>query len=397
MKDVMMKQSWRINEKEFIYVKELLESGFPGSSDSSFVGRLEKAFTEKFGCSYAISFTNGTATLHAALVVAGVGAGDEVIVPPLTMSSTAFAVLHAQAKPVFADVDPETFLLDPKSVRKKITPRTRAIMPVSLYGLAPDMDALMAIAKEHHLVVIEDDAQCFLGTYKNRLVGTLGHMASFSFQNSKHMTCGEGGMVITTSPAYAEELRRFSSLGYGLVSAEPGKSKIDKKTIVHPSFKRHVSLGFNYRLSDICAAVALAQFEKLELFVDWRKKTAAAFEAVVRGCSWLKPQKVNPGYESSYWAYTVLLDVDDAKLSWQAFYDKFVEFGGEGFYGAWSLSYLEPVFQSGRYGRYEPGLCPVAEKLQPRLIQFKTNYGDQESINRQAQALARTIRHFDAC
>ena len=392
----MMNRSWRIDEKEFAYLKELLDSGFPGSTNSSFVGRLEKAFADKFGCSYAISFVNGTATLHSALVAAGVGAGDEVIVPPLTMSSTAFAVLHAQAKPVFADVDPETFLLAPKSVRERITPRTRAIMPVSLYGLPPDMDALMAIAKEHSLVVIEDDAQCFLGTDKHRLAGTLGDMASFSFQNSKHMTCGEGGMVITSNPKYAEGLRRFSSLGYGLVSAEPGKSKIDKKTIVHPSFKRHVSLGFNYRLSDVCAAVALAQFEKLDRFVEWRKKTAAAFAAVVRNCSWLKPQKVPAGYESSYWAYAVLLDVDDAKLGWQAFYDKFVEFGGEGFYGAWSLSYLEPVFQSGQYGRYEPGLCPVAEQLQPKLIQFKTNYGDQESIDRQAHALAKTIRHFDA-
>ncbi|MFA5204824.1 MAG: DegT/DnrJ/EryC1/StrS family aminotransferase [Lentisphaeria bacterium] len=392
-----MTSSWRINDQELTYVKELLGSGFPGSAGSSFVGRLEKAFTEKFGCSYAISFTNGTATLHSALVAAGVGAGDEVIVPPLTMSSTAFAVLHAQAVPVFADVDAETFLLDPQSVRERITPRTRAIMPVSLYGLPPDMDALMAIAREHHLVVIEDDAQCFLGTYKNRLAGTLGHLASFSFQNSKHMTCGEGGMVITSNPKYAEELRRFSSLGYGLVSAEPGKSKIDKKTIVHPSFKRHVSLGFNYRLSDICAAVALAQFEKLDQFVEWRRKTAAAFAAVVKNCPWLKPQKVPADCTSSYWAYAVRLAVDDTKLSWQAFYDKFVEFGGEGFYGAWSLSYLEPVFQSGRYGRYAPGLCPVAETLQPRLIQFKTNYGDQESIDRQAQALARTIRHFDAC
>jgi perosamine synthetase len=167
-----------------------------------------------------------------------------VIVPPLTMSSTSFAVLQAQARPVFADVDPETFLLDPKSVREKITSRTKAIMPVSLYGLSPDMDSLMAIAREHNLVVIEDDAQCFLGTYKNRLVGTLGHMASFSFQNSKHMTCGEGGMVITSNPKYAEELRRFSSLGYCLVSAGPGKSKIDKKTICASEFQTAGESGF---------------------------------------------------------------------------------------------------------------------------------------------------------
>jgi perosamine synthetase len=391
-----MTRCWRIDEKELAYVKDYLEGGFPASSRVSYVGKLEKAFTEKFGCSYAISFTNGTATLHSALVAAGVGPGDEVIVPPLTMSSTSFAVIHAGARPVFADVDPQTFLMDPKSVREKITPRTKAILPVSLYGLCPDMDALMAMAKEHNLVVVEDDAQCFLGTYKGRLVGTLGHMASFSFQNSKHMTCGEGGMVITSDPQYAEELRRFSSLGYGLVSAEPGKAKIDKKTIVHPSFKRHVSLGFNYRLSDLCAAVALAQFEKLERFVAWRQKTAAAFAEVVRSCSWLRPQKVPAGYENSYWAYAMVLEADDSQISWQAFYDKFVEMGGEGFYGAWSLTYLEPVFQSGQFGTFEKGLCPVAEKIQPRMIQLKTNYGDLETIDRQAQALAKTIRYFEA-
>lgn len=389
-----MKRSWRIDERELGYLRDLLDSGFPGSSDSNFVGRLEKSFTERFGCSYAISFVNGTATLHSALVAAGVGPGDEVIVPPLTMASTSFAVLQAGAVPVFADVDRDTFLIDPESVRKRVTSRTRAIIPVSLYGLSPDMDALMDIANEHRLVIIEDDAQCFLGLYKGRLVGTLGHMASFSFQNSKHMTCGEGGMVITSNPEYAESLRRFSSLGYGLVSAEPGKAKIDKKTIVHPSFKRHVSLGFNYRLADVCAALALAQFEKLDWFVMWRKRTAAAFEEVVSGCSWLKPQKIPSGNESSYWAYTLRIDARESVLPWQDIYDKFVEYGGDGFYGAWSLTYLEPVFQSGQFGKFEQGICPVAEAIQPRLIQLKTNYGDEKSIERQAEALKKTIHYY---
>lgn len=391
-----MTRSWRIGDREFEYVRELLESGFPGSAKVSFLARLESAFAAKFDCQYAISHANGTATLHSALAAVGVRPGDEVIVPPLTMASTSLAVLHQGAVPVFADIDPETFLIDPASIADRITPRTRAIITVALYGLSPDMDPIMDFARRHGLAVIEDDAQCFLGRYKGRMVGSIGDMASFSFQNSKHMTCGEGGMVTTNNLEYADRVARFASLGYGLVSAGAGKSKIDKRAIRRPSFKRHVSLGFNYRMAELCAAVSLAQLERLDEFVDWRKCSAAALDEVVRSCSWLRPQRVGEEYEHSYWAYTVKLDTGRGGVTWDKFSDKFEEFGGEGFYGAWSLTYLEPCFQDGSLGRkYAAGLCPVAEATQPWLMQFKTNYGDQETIDRQAEALAKTIRYFD--
>jgi perosamine synthetase len=389
-----MARSWRIGDKEYEYLRELLESGFPGSAGVSFTARLEAAFAEKFDCRYAIGHANGTATLHSALAAAGVGPGDEVIVPPLTMASTSLAVLHQNAVPVFADVDPETFLIDPASVRRKITSRTRAVITVALYGLSPDMDSIMELADEHRLVVIEDDAQCFLGRYKGRIVGSIGHMASFSFQNSKHITCGEGGMVTTNSPQYADRVAKFASLGYGLVG--PGKSKIDKRAIVRPDFKRHVSLGFNYRMSDLCAAVLLAQLERLEEFVSWRQRAASALDQVVRSCNWLTPQRVPIDCEHSCWAYVVRLPAGGDGPTWDQFFDKLVELGGDWFYGAWGLTYLEPVFQDGSLGRkYEPGICPVAEQIQPRLVQFKTNYGDRETIERQAEILARTIRCFD--
>jgi perosamine synthetase len=362
----------------------------------SFVTRLEAAFAEKFDCQYAVSHTNGTATLHSALAAVGVKAGDEVIVPPLTMASTSLAVLHQQAIPVFADIDPKTFLIDPESVRQRITPRTKAIITVALYGLSPDMDPILEAARQNGLAVIEDDAQCFLGRYKGRVAGSIGDLASFSFQNSKHITCGEGGIVTTNSFDYADRVARFASLGYGLVGAGAGKSRIDKRAIVHPSFKRHVSLGFNYRMSELCAAVSYAQLERLDEFVAWRKRCAAAFEQVVCGCSWLKPQYVGPEYEHSYWAYVLKLDADTTGITWQQFYDKFQEQGGDGFYGAWSLTHLEPVFQDGSLGvKYQAGICPVAEATQPYLIQLKTNYGDQAMIDRQAEALAKTIRAFD--
>ena len=202
-------------------------------------------------------------------------------------------------------------------------------------------------------------------------------------------------MVTTNNQEYADRVARFVSLGYGLVSAGAGKSKIDKRAILHPSFKRHVSLGYNYRMSELCAAVAFAQLERLDEFVAWRKRTANAFDEVVRSCSWLKPQKVGPEYEHSYWAYVLKLDVDKNDLTWQEFYDKFVELGGDGFYGAWSLTYLEPVFQDGSLGiKYEAGICPVAEAIQPRLMQFKTNYGDQNTIDCQAEAPSKYYQLF---
>ena len=247
----------RITDLERRYVLEVLDGQFRTSAGSSMTRRLEEKFAAIFGCEYAISFVNGTATMHAALAAAGIGPGDEVIVPPLTMASTAFAVLHAGAVPVFADVDPDTWTLAPAAVAAAVTPRTRGIIPVAIYGLSPDMDPLMALAARHGLFVLEDDAQCFLGTYQGRVVGSLGHAASFSFQSSKHMTSGEGGMITTNDAGLAERIRRFNSLGYAAVGAAAGKGKITRETIQDPAYERHASVGWNYRLPELCAAVAL--------------------------------------------------------------------------------------------------------------------------------------------
>lgn len=304
--------------------------------------RLEEKFAELFGVKYAISHINGTATMHSALVAAGVGPGDEVIVPPLTMASTSFVVLHANAVPVFADIDPDTFTIDPVDIQKRITPRTKAIIPVALYGLAPDMDAIMEIASRYQLTVIEDDAECFLGYYKGRIVGSIGHMASFSFQSSKQMTSGEGGMVITNNRELADKVRRFGSLGYAAVSA--AKGKITKDIIQDPKYERHVSVGWNYRLPELCAAVALAQVERLEELVEQRIKVAGMYDQAVEGCDWLVPQAVPDGYRHSYWTYVLKLE-NDGEFSWYDFRRKYMELGGDGIYAAWQLTYLEPAFR----------------------------------------------------
>lgn len=179
-----MKNTWRFDDTELEFIKEVLASDFISSTSGNMNQRFEQAFAAKVGAEFAVTFNSGTSTMHACLAAAGVGPGDEVIVPALTVISTASVVLHQNAVPIFADVDPETFNIDPEDVRRKITERTKAIIPVSLYGLPADFDPLMEMAAEHDLVVIEDDAQAHLAQYRGRTVGTIGHMASFSFENS---------------------------------------------------------------------------------------------------------------------------------------------------------------------------------------------------------------------
>ena len=278
-----MNEIERISSLERKYLDDFLNGQFKSATSYSMVTALEKKFADKFQVNHAVAMVNGTCTLHIALEAAGVGMGDEVICPPLTMSSTSLAVLMANAVPVFADVDPETFLLSPESVRKKITVRTKAIIPVALYGLTPDYDEIMKIAGEYGLTVIEDDAQCFEGTYKGRLAGGLGHMASFSFQTSKHMTCGEGGMLITNDDELALKIRRYSGLGYAGIT--PGKGRITRDEIQDPEYERHLVLGWNYRMSDLCGAVALGQLERLDELVGARVRAAGHFLEAVEGCT----------------------------------------------------------------------------------------------------------------
>ena len=319
----MVELKKRISEKEYQYASEVLDTYFRTSSGSKMCSKLEKTFADKFGVKYAISFINGTATLHTALAAAGIGCGDEVIVPPLTMSSTAFAVLHENAVPVFVDIDPNTFLISPEKIEEAISSRTKGIITVALYGLSPDMDPIMKLAADHDLVVIEDDAQCFLGTYKGRIVGSIGHMASFSFQSSKHLTSGEGGMLTTNDEELAHQIRRFSSLGYAGVGA--GKGKITKKDIQDPKYERHVILGWNYRMPELCAAVVLGQLENIERLVKRRIKIAQGYDNVVQKCDWLKPQYIPEDCTSSYWTYAVELNHPD--ITWYEFRDKYSEFG----------------------------------------------------------------------
>jgi perosamine synthetase len=388
----------RISELETKYVLEALSNGFRTSLNGVFNSRLEQTFAEIFHAKYAIGHVNGTATMHTALAALGVKPGDEVIVPALTMSSTALAVLHNNSIPVFADVNMDTFTIDPEAIRHCITEKTKAIITVSLYGLAPNYYEILKICREHGLFLIEDNAQCVLGEYKGKLVGEFGHFASYSFQASKHMTCGEGGILTTNNEKLADNARRFSSLGYAGVSARQGK--ITRNNIQDPQYDRHVSLGFNYRMSEVNAAVALGQLERLHELVEHRIRVAKLFDEAIRNTPLLKKQHVPQDCRNSYWAYSVMLRTDNPQIDWYEFRKLFQTNGGDGYYAAWKLTYMEPLFSTivkkyqGVWQKYKKGLCPNAEYLQPRMIQFKTNYWHINEAEKQAEILQKTSLEF---
>lgn len=388
----------RITQLERDYVNQVLDNEFATSLNSIFNNKLEKEFAERFNSSFAIGHCNGTATLHTALSALGVKSGDEVIVPALTMSSTSLAVLHNNSIPVFADVDPETFVLTASSIEKVITPRTKAVITVSLYGLSPDYDSILEICRKYNLYLIEDNAECFLGKYKGKLVGEFGDFSSFSFQASKHLTSGEGGMLICNNEEFADNARRFSCLGYAGVSAKQGK--ITRNDIQDPKYSRHVALGFNYRMSELQAAVALAQLERIEELVENRIEVAKIFDDVIKGSNLLKRQLEPENVTNSYWSYSLVLDTEQPEMDWYRFRDLFQKNGGDGYYAAWKLSYNEPLFlnivqqMDGVWQKYDSNLCPVSEYLQPRMIQLKTNYWDLNEALKQADILHDTIEKF---
>lgn len=384
-----MKDINRISDKERAYVNEVLDGNFRTSYGSKMNTRLEKAFADRYGSKYVVTFVNGTVTMHTTLLAAGVGEGDEVIVPPLTMASTTFAVLQVGATPIYADVDDKTFQIDPESIKNKITPKTKAIITVALYGLSPEMDEIMELAEQHNLFVLEDNAQTMLSYYKERLVGTIGHAASFSFQSSKHLTAGEGGVIITDNEDLALAVRRISSLGYSGISSTKGK--ITKSDIQSPDYFRHVSPGYNFRMPELCAAVLLGQLERVDELVARRIDVANLFIDTVNDVSWLEPQLTPAHCINSYWSFVIKLTHKD--IDWLTFRNKFQEFGGDGIYGPWKLTYQEPFYADLEHKEEYPS-CPVAEQLQKSLLQFKTNYWKWSDAKEQADILKQTISFF---
>ena len=406
----------RCGEADRRYMNEVLDAGFGNWDSAEMPGRFESAFAEKFGVGYAISMNSGSGTLLACLLAAGVGPGDEVIVPTLTMAATAFTVIQCGAVPVFADSDPRTFNIDPTDIERRITPFTKAIVPVCLFGLPIDFDAILALARRHDLTVIEDNAQCLLGTYKGRMVGTIGDAASFSFQGSKQMTTGgDGGMVITSDERYGTEIRKAAVQGYRTLGAAAGQTIIPRNERQDWDYKRHDRLGYNFRISAMQAALGMAQLERLDYLIAVRRYIAHRYEQIIKEtkCEWLIPPLVPEGVTHSYYIYTCLLDEKTLGADWRTFRKTLIDKGADGLYGMWSPVHLEPVFQTmafygspdraphfdprykGQVKGYSEGDCPNVEDFRKRACLFKTSMQTMEKVEREMEALRATILHYE--
>ncbi|MDR2410548.1 MAG: DegT/DnrJ/EryC1/StrS family aminotransferase [Bacteroidales bacterium] len=401
----MMRKRSKYLGNELEYLKKVLAGESWSATGGSWVNGLEKSFAQKIGTRYGVAFNSGTSTLHAAVEATGIGPGDEVISPAITVIMDSSATFHANAIPVYCDILEDTFTMDPVDLEKKITPKTKAIIPVAIYGLSCDMDAIMTIAKRYGIPIIEDNAQAVLSKYRGRVLGTIGHMASFSFENTKHISCGEGGMILTNDEKYAETVRKIGGHGFKNLQADEGRVRLNTDVFQNPDYKRHDVLGWNYRLSEFNAAVAFAQLERVDELVDLRIKSANIFIEIMKECDYLIPQVEPEGYVSSYYTLGVVYRGDESiGVSWRDFRKAYIEAGGDGIYGAWSVPYLEPMIVNRQFASrypeiyknvgYEKGLCPMAEKIQARLMQFKTNYRDIELAKAKAQILRKVIRKF---
>lgn len=384
----------RISELEKHYVNDVLDGGFESTINGKYNALLEKAFSQSFSMPYAIGHVNGTATMHTALVALNLPKGSKVIVPPLTMASTSLAVLHAGHIPVYADVDLNTWQISIASIREVYREDVKAIITVALYGNCPEYDEILAFCAEKSIYLIEDNAENFLGTYKNKLVGSFGDFASFSFQASKHMTTGEGGMLLCKDEDFALAARRFTSLGYAGISKNV--SKISKEDIQRPHYKRHVSIGMNYRMSELQAACALGQLERLKELVNRCVYVANRYYEIISSYDHFLPMKIADNVGATYWGFPFVISDAKAYL-WEEFYKAYKAKSGRGFYAAWELTYLEPLFQdkiqffNGVDQKYALGLCPNAESLQRRIVALPTNIWCDAELESNISALRKAI------
>ena len=281
-----------IGEEERRLVLEVLDSGRLGMVCGLKVKQLQKEWAEAFGVRTAVATNSGTSALHTALIFLGLGPGDEVLVPAATDMGTVIAVLLQNAVPVFVDVHPDTMNMDPQDLERKITPRSRAVIPVHMFGFPADMDAVMAIARKHGLFVVEDCAQAHMTAYKGRICGTIGDAGCFSFQQTKHVTAGEGGMVITDS-----DLMRGRKLA---LCADKGWPR--------DQYREHLFLAPNYHISDLQAAVALAQLRKLDAGIEARRKSAVTLSSVLAEVKGVTTPPEVPWARHTYFAYQFTID-----------------------------------------------------------------------------------------
>lgn len=279
------------NEKK--YVSECINSGWI-SSKGIFVQKFENTFKDKINVAYAATVCNGTVAIHLALLALGIGPGDEVIVPTLTYIATVNAVTYTGAVPVFADSLNKTWQINPTEVKKKITSKTKAIIAVHLYGHPCEMDELGKIAKEKNLYIVEDCAEAVGSMYKKNYVGNFGDLATFSFYGNKTITTGEGGMIVSNNPLFHQRVMKLK--GQGLAANRE---------------YWHDEIGYNYRMTNICAAIGLAQVEQIDKIIKLKRNIAKQYDAFLKDLPIETHREVGDVFHS-YWMYNIL--VENAKI-----------------------------------------------------------------------------------
>lgn len=281
-----------LNGNEVKYVMDAVSTGWISSS-GSYVKKFEDLFSNYCNCKYGVSVCNGTAALHLAMVALGIGKGDEVIIPAFTMIATAFAVCYTGAKPVFVDADKETWNIDVNKIEDKITKKTKAIVPVHIFGNPCDMNSIHSLAKKYGLFVIEDAAEAHGAEYNKMKVGSLSDISCFSFFANKNITTGEGGMVLTNNEELYNKCRYYKNMCFPLDG---------------PRNYLHDDVGYNYRMSNIHAAIGCAQTEKIEQYIDLRIKNNFLYKKYLSQCSGVYFQKDEINCKNVHWMNAIVID-----------------------------------------------------------------------------------------
>jgi dTDP-4-amino-4,6-dideoxygalactose transaminase len=381
-----------MGQDEIDALTEVVRSGQLGRHGGTKVRELECAFAERYGMKHAIAVSSGSAADHTAIAMIDPEPGDEIITTPCTDFGGVLGILFQNAIPVFADLDPQTLCLDPASVEAKITPRTRAILVAHLFGGLADMKALNEIGARHGIPVIEDCAQAQLAELDGRLAGTMGAIGCFSFNNTKHLNCGEGGMVVTNDDALARRARLFA----------------DKAWPREEDERYSLFLGQNYRLNELEGAVALVGLRRLDENVVARRNAVERVYERIAGVPGISVPDALPGAKSSYWILHLFVDegIDPGDVA--------VALAAEGI--PFSARYVTPLYtwpvlrDANTYGAsrfpfdspyterafdYAPGLCPVFEERRERLILLPV---DEQWTNADADdvaaSLAKVMPHF---
>ncbi|CQR70436.1 UDP-4-amino-4,6-dideoxy-N-acetyl-beta-L-altrosamine transaminase [Sporomusa ovata DSM 2662] len=344
-----------LDEDDIAAVVEVLKSDYLTTGPK--IEEFEKAFAQYVGAKYAVTIANGTAALHAACFAAGIQAGEEVITTPITFAASANAVLYCGGTLVFADIDAATYNIDPKEIRKKLTTKTKAIIPVHFTGQPCAMDEISEIAKEYNLTVIEDAAHAVGADYRGKLIGGISDMTTFSFHPVKHITTGEGGMITTNEEVLYKKLLLFRS--HGITRDEA--MMLDHQG---PWYYEQLELGYNYRMTDIQAALGLSQLKKANKFLQRRREIAEMYTAAFKDTAGLTVPFQQDGCNSSWHLYIIRLNLEQLKSDRKEIFNA-LRRENIGVNVHYLPVYKHPYYQQNGYQEVK---CDYSEDLYSRII-----------------------------